>query len=56
VVAVRDRDHVKEAIRTKLILEVAGRTLEHRIIQAVEREPRVSCLIGEKIWQSRSRW
>ena len=56
VVAVRDRDHLKEAIRKKLIMEVAGRTLEHRIIQAVEKEPRVSCLIGEKIWQSRSRW
>ncbi|TYL87413.1 DUF1194 domain-containing protein [Bradyrhizobium cytisi] len=56
VVAVRDRDQLKQAIRTKLILEVAGRTMEHRIIPAVEREPRVPCLIGEKIWQSRSRW
>jgi hypothetical protein len=53
VVAVRDRDKFKD--RTKLTLEVAGRTLEHRIDPVVEREPRVPCLIGEKIWQNRSR-
>ena len=55
VVAVRDRDKFKEAIRTKLTLEVAGRALEHRIVPVVEREPQVPCLIGEKIWQNRSR-
>jgi hypothetical protein len=54
VVAVRDRDRFKEAIRTKLALEVAGRTLEHRIVPAVAREPRVPCLIGETIWRNRS--
>ena len=53
VVAIKDRDKFKEAIRTKLILEVAGRTPEHRIVPAAEKEPRVPCLIGEKIWQDR---
>jgi hypothetical protein len=53
VVAIKDRDKFKEAIRTKLLLEVAGRTPEGRIVPVAEREPRVSCLIGEKIWQDR---
>ena len=53
VVAIKDRDKFKEAIRTKLILEVAGRTHEHRIVPVTEKEPRVPCLIGENIWQER---
>jgi len=53
VVSIKDRDKFKEAIRTKLILEVAGRTPEQPIVPVAEKEPRVSCLIGEKIWQDR---
>jgi hypothetical protein len=53
VVSIKDRDKFKEAIRTKLILEVAGRTPEHPIVAVAEKEPRVPCLIGEKIWQDR---
>ena len=53
VVPIKDREKFKEAIRTKLLLEVAGRTPEHRIVPVAEREPRVSCLIGERIWQDR---
>jgi hypothetical protein len=53
VVAIKDRAKFKEAIRTKLLLEVAGRTPEHRPIPVAEKEPRVSCLIGEKLWQDR---
>jgi uncharacterized protein YbaA (DUF1428 family) len=53
VVTIKDRDKFKEAIRTKLLLEVAGLTPEPRIVPAAEKEPRVSCLIGEKIWQDR---
>jgi len=53
VVSIKDRDKFKEAIRTKLILEVAGRTPEHPIVPVAEKEPRVPCLIGEKIWQDR---
>jgi Protein of unknown function (DUF1194) len=62
VVSIKDRDKFKEAIRTKLLLEVAGRTPERPVVPVaeksiVEREPRVSCLIGEKIWQERQeRW
>jgi hypothetical protein len=53
VVAIKDRDKFKEAIRTKLILEVAGRTPEQPIVPVAEKEPRVPCVIGEKIWQDR---
>ncbi len=53
VVTIKDRDKFKEAIRTKLVLEVAGRTPERRVIPVAEKESRVSCMIGEKIWQDR---
>jgi Protein of unknown function (DUF1194) len=53
VVSIKDRDKFKEAIRTKLLLEVAGRTPERRIVPVADKEPRVSCMIGEKIWQDR---
>ena len=53
VVPIKDREKFKEAIRTKLLLEVAGRTPEGRAVPVAEKEPRVSCLIGEKIWQDR---
>src|SRR5436309_13890050 len=53
VVTIKDREKFKEAIRTKLLLEVAGRTPPHRNVPVAEKEPRVSCLIGEKIWQDR---
>jgi Protein of unknown function (DUF1194) len=53
VVTIKDREKFKEAIRTKLVLEVAGRMPEHRAVPVAEKEPRVPCLIGEKIWQDR---
>src|SRR5215813_4662967 len=55
VVTIKDREKFKEAIRTKLLLEVAGRQPEHAVVPAATetKEPRVNCLIGEKIWQDR---
>jgi hypothetical protein len=53
VVPIKDRDKFREAIRTKLLLEVAGRMPERPIVPVAEKEPRVSCLIGEKMWQDR---
>lgn len=53
VVSIKDREKFKEAIRTKLLLEVAGREPERRIVPVADKEPRISCLIGEKIWQDR---
>lgn len=54
VVPIKERDKFKEAIRTKLVMEVAGIRLPGAtIIPAAAHEPRVNCLIGEKIWQDR---
>ncbi len=53
VVPIKDREKFKEAIRTKLLLEVAGSTPEHPVVRVADKEPRVNCMIGEKIWQDR---
>src|SRR5690242_9055110 len=55
VVSIKDREKFKEAIRTKLLLEVAGRTPDRPVVPVADekKEPRVSCMIGEKIWQDR---
>lgn len=53
VVSVTDRENFKEAIRTKLALEVAGLTPKRSTAPSVEKEPRVLCTIGEKLWQQR---
>jgi hypothetical protein len=55
VVSIKDRDKFKDAIRTKLLLEVAGRQPERPVVPvaAAAKESRVNCLIGEKIWQDR---
>lgn len=55
VIAIKDRDKFKEAIRTKLLMEVAGRTPDRPVVHAAdkEKEPRVNCMIGEKIWSDR---
>jgi hypothetical protein len=53
VIPVRDRAQFKEAIRTKLIMEVAE--LKGAPVQRVQaRQPRVSCTVGEQMW--RDRW
>lgn len=53
VVPIKNREKFREAIHTKLVMEVAGRVPEPRLVPAAGKEPRVSCLIGEKIWQER---
>jgi hypothetical protein len=51
VIPIRDRAQFKDAIKTKLLLEIAGRT--PKVVPAAAREPRVSCTIGEWLWQQR---
>ncbi|WP_031337458.1 DUF1194 domain-containing protein [Rhodopseudomonas sp. B29] len=55
VVTIKDREKFKEAIHTKLVMEVAGRIPPNYVLRVADipRQPRVSCLIGEKIWQDR---
>ena len=54
VVPIRERDQFKQATRTKLVLEIAGRTPAPRVIPAAASAPRISCTIGERMW--RERW
>jgi len=54
VIPIKERNQFKEAIRTKLILEIAGAVPAQRVVPAAARAPRVSCTIGEQIW--RDRW
>ncbi len=53
VVPIRDRSEFVKATRTKLILEVAGRQPDAKVIPASADKPRISCTIGEKLWQDR---
>jgi hypothetical protein len=53
VIPIRERDQFKEAIRTKLVLEIASRTPERRVVPAASDKPRISCTIGERLWQER---
>ena len=53
VVPIKEREKFKDAVRTKLVLEVAGRVPEARVIPAAAEAPRISCTIGERMWQQR---
>lgn len=53
MIAVRERDQFVTAIRTKLVMEIAGRVPPARVIPASAAAPRVSCTIGERIWNER---
>jgi hypothetical protein len=54
VIPIHAREQFKEATRTKLVLEIAGRTPERPIVPAQTKAPRISCTIGEQMW--RDRW
>jgi hypothetical protein len=56
MVPIRERSQFPEATRTKLILEIAGLPVprdDARIVPVQLKEPRVSCTIGERLWQER---
>lgn len=53
VIPVQDESQFARAIKTKLVLELAGVVLpqsEGLVMKASQTKPRVSCTIGEKIW------
>jgi Protein of unknown function (DUF1194) len=54
IVPIHNQDQFKEAIRTKLVLEIASRVPKQPIVPVQAREPRISCTIGERMW--RERW
>jgi hypothetical protein len=53
VIPIKERDQFKEAIRTKLVLEIADRQPERQVVPASAAAPRISCTIGERLWQER---
>jgi hypothetical protein len=52
VVPIREREKFKEAIRTKLVLDIA-RYQGPRIVPVSAEAPRIPCTIGETMWQRR---
>jgi hypothetical protein len=53
VIPVKEREKFIEAIRTKLVLEIATLMPEARVMHASAANPRVPCTIGERLWQER---
>jgi hypothetical protein len=58
LVPVRERHQFADSIRNKLILEVAGvmprkNAFAEQLVQPAVSPPRVSCTIGEQMWQRR---
>ena len=53
VVPIREREKFIEATRTKLVLEIARRPPEAQVVPASSQAPRISCTIGERMWQDR---
>lgn len=54
VIPIKARDQFKEAIRNKLVQEVAWRMPEARVVPVQAKPPRISCMVGEQMW--RERW
>lgn len=54
VMTIRERKEVKEAIRTKLVLEVASLAPERKTVLATENRASVNCMIGDNVF--RDRW
>ena len=53
VVPIREREKFKDAIRTKLVLDIAEYRGEAHAMPAAANAPRISCTIGEQMWQRR---
>lgn len=53
MVPARSREQFPEAIRTKILMEVAGLTFPEPLIRPAQAGPRASCLAGEAQWRDR---
>lgn len=53
MVPVRDRDQFPQAIRTKILLEIAGLAPPEPAIRRVQAQTRSDCLVGEQQWRDR---
>ena len=53
VVPARDRDQFQQAIKIKILLEVAGEMPPEPLVKPAQAEARANCLIGETQWRDR---
>lgn len=53
VIPIRERSQFIEATREKLVQEIAAHEVGPRLLRASAKSPRISCTIGEKMWQDR---
>jgi hypothetical protein len=53
IVPAREREQFRAAIKTKILLEVAGRAPREPLIRPAQAEARMNCLIGENQWRER---
>ena len=53
LITVDSIDRIAEAIRRKLVLEIAGAPARILPVQFAAERPQMDCLIGEKLWQRR---
>ena len=53
MVPVRERDQFVQAIKTKILLEVAGLGPSEPLLKRIQATPRSSCVVGETQWRDR---
>ena len=53
LITVDNIGRIAEAIRRKLVLEIAGAPARIIPAQFAEDRPKMDCMIGEKLWQRR---
>src|SRR3954447_3489005 len=53
MVPARELEQFQQAIKTKIMLEVAGLTPEHPLLQRAQAAPPTNCLVGETQWRDR---
>ncbi|MBM6595045.1 DUF1194 domain-containing protein [Microvirga pudoricolor] len=54
MIPVRDREQFPQAIKTKILLEVANRVPPEPLLLRIQAQPRTNCMAGEMQW--RDRW
>jgi hypothetical protein len=54
MVPVRERDQFQQAIKTKIMLEIAGQPPRDPLIRPAQADgPRTNCMVGETQWRDR---
>jgi hypothetical protein len=53
MVPIRERDQFAQAIKTKILLEVAAAPSAQGLVRKAQDVPRISCMIGETQWRDR---